>query len=107
KEEMRMDMITLAKIFEVLMLVLFGVSWPINLIKSIKSKTTKGKSLLFLIFIDIGYIFGMISKFVSPTFIWSTDWWVFAIYVINFSFVSADLTMYFINLNREKHSLAV
>lgn len=92
-----------AKILEVAMLVLFGISWPINLAKSIKSKSTKGKSLLFLLLIDIGYICGMISKIVSKTFIWSTDWWVFAIYVINFSFVSADLIVYCINKNREKH----
>ena len=96
-----MDMITLAKIFEVAMLVLFGISWPINLAKSIRTRSTKGKSLIFLILIDVGYICGMISKFVSPIFVWSTDWWVFAIYAINFSFVTADLTVYFINKNRE------
>jgi len=91
-----------AKILEVAMLVLFGVSWPISLVKSIRSKSTKGKSLLFLILIDIGYICGMTSKIVSQTFVWSTDWWVFAIYVINFSFVTSDLIVYFINKNREK-----
>ena len=91
-----------AKILEVAMLVLFGVSWPISLVKSIRSKSTKGKSLLFLILIDIGYICGMTSKIVSTTFVWSTDWWVFMIYCINFSFVSADLIVYFINKNREK-----
>ena len=91
-----------AKILEVAMLVLFGISWPISLVKSIRSKSTKGKSLLFLILIDIGYICGMTSKIVSTTFVWSTDWWVFAIYVINFSFVTSDLIVYFINKNREK-----
>ena len=91
-----------AKILEVAMLVLFGISWPISLVKSIRSKSTKGKSLLFLILIDIGYICGMTSKIVSQTFVWSTDWWVFVIYVINFSFVTSDLIVYFINKNREK-----
>ena len=96
-----MDMITLAKIFEVAMLVLFGISWPFNLVKSIRSKSTKGKSLIFLILVDVGYICGMVSKFVSPIFVWSTDWWVFMIYAINFSFVTADLIAYFVNKNRE------
>ena len=91
-----------AKILEVTMLVLFGISWPFNLIKSIKTQSTKGKSLLFLILIDIGYVAGITSKFFSETFVWSTDWWVFMIYVINFSFVTADLIVYFINLKREK-----
>ena len=90
-----------AKILEATMLVLFGISWPFNLMKSIKSKSTKGKSLLFLCLIDLGYIAGITSKFVSTTFVWETDWWVFMIYVINFLFVSADLIMYFINRSRE------
>ena len=90
-----------AKILEATMLILFGISWPFNLLKSIKSKSTKGKSLLFLILIDLGYVAGITSKFLSTTFVWETDWWVFAIYVINFLFVTADLIMYFINKSRE------
>ncbi len=95
----------IAKILEATMLVLFGISWPFNLLKSIRTKTTKGKSLLFLCLIDLGYLAGIASKFVSTTFVWATDWWVFMIYVINFSFVSADLIMYFVNKSREKNSV--
>ncbi len=91
----------IAKILEATMLIMFGISWPFNLMKSIRTRSTKGKSLLFLILIDIGYVAGITSKFFSTTFVWSTDWWVFAIYVINFLFVSADLTMYFINKSQE------
>lgn len=94
----------IAKILEATMLILFGISWPFNLMKSIKSKSTKGKSLLFLILIDFGYIAGITSKFFSTTFVWKTDWWVFAIYVINFLFVTADLIMYFVNKSREKQA---
>ena len=93
-----------AKILEATMLILFGISWPFNLMKSIKSKSTKGKSLLFLVLIDLGYIAGITSKFFSTMFTWNTDWWVFAIYVINFLFVTADLIMYFVNKNRESKS---
>ena len=95
----------IAKILEATMLILFGISWPFNLMKSIRIKNTKGKSLLFLVLVDIGYIAGITSKFFSTTFVWSTDWWVFAIYVINFSFVTADLIVYFVNKNREKETL--
>ena len=91
-----------AKILEAVMLILFGISWPFNLMKSIRSKSTKGKSLLFLILIDVGYTAGITSKFFSTTFVWETDWWIFAIYVINFLFVSADLIVYFINKSNEK-----
>lgn len=92
----------IAKVLEATMLIMFGISWPFNLMKSIKTKSTKGKSLLFLILIDLGYIAGITSKFFSTSFVWDTDWWVFAIYVINFLFVSADLAMYFINRSSEK-----
>ena len=92
----------IAKVLEAVMLILFGISWPFNLMKSIRTKSTKGQSRLFLILIDLGYIAGITSKFFSTTFVWATDWWVFAIYVINFLFVSADLAMYFINRSREK-----
>lgn len=96
-----------AKILEATMLIMFGISWPFNLIKSIRTGSTKGKSLLFLVLIDIGYVAGITSKFFSTTFVWRTDWWVFAIYVINFCFVSADLAMYFINRLKENNQLKV
>ncbi len=91
-----------AKVLEAIMIILFGISWPFNLAKSIRSKTTKGKSLLFLILIDVGYIGGLTSKFFSETFAWATDWWIFVVYAINFILVSADLLVYSINRTREK-----
>ena len=91
-----------AKVLEAIMIILFGISWPFNLAKSIRSKTTKGKSLLFLILIDVGYIAGLTSKFFSETFVWATDWWIFVVYAINFTLVSADLLVYSINRTREK-----
>ena len=95
------SVVMVAKVLEAIMLILFGISWPFNLLKSIRTKSTKGKSLLFLVLIDLGYTAGITSKFFSTSFVWATDWWVFAIYVINFCFVTADLIMYFINRSRE------
>ncbi len=91
-----------AKILEAAMLIFFGISWPVNLAKSIRTGSTKGKSLLFLILIDLGYIAGITSKLVSTTFVWATDWWVFLIYVVNFTFVTSDLAMWFVNRAKEK-----
>ena len=96
-----------AKVLEAIMIILFGISWPFNLLKSIRSKTTKGKSLLFLVLIDLGYIAGLTSKFFSESFVWSTDWWIFVVYAINFTLVSADLIVYFINKSREKKQEAI
>ena len=43
-------------ILETLMIVCFGVSWPMSIIRSVRSKSTKGKSLLFMCFIALGYL---------------------------------------------------
>lgn len=48
---------------EAVMIVLFGVSWPFNIAKSWKSRTAKGKSLMFEILIIIGYLAGIYGKY--------------------------------------------
>lgn len=96
-----------AKVLEAIMIVLFGISWPFNLAKSIRTKSAKGKSLLFLCLIDLGYIAGITSKFFSTTFVWSTDWWIFFVYCINFALVTADLVVYFINKSRDNKKEAI
>ena len=50
---------------EIAMLVLFGVSWPFNIAKSYKSRTAKGKSVIFEFIVIIGYLFGSIIFFVG------------------------------------------
>jgi hypothetical protein len=55
----------IAEIFEIIMIVCFGFSWPMNVIKSYKSRTTKGKSLWFLLLIITGYVFGIIGKLIK------------------------------------------
>jgi hypothetical protein len=49
-------------IFESIMLVCFGFAWPVSIYKSWVSKKTAGKSLLFLIVLQIGYIAGILFK---------------------------------------------
>ena len=88
----------MAEIFEILMIVLFGASWPMNVIKSIKSKTTKGKSLLFLILIFTGYIFGIAGKLIAGNF----KWYVLFFYVLNAVMVATDMVLYFRNLSIDK-----
>lgn len=94
-----------AQILEVIMYVLFGCSWPFNIAKSIKTKSTKGKSLVFLILIDLGYVASMLSKVIASCyggFDWSKSWWVFMFVAINFVLVSVDLVLYFINKAGER-----
>lgn len=84
---------------EIMMIVCFGFSWPMNVIKSYKARTAKGKSLPFLILILTGYVFGIAGKLISGSF----KWYVLFFYVLNFCMVFADLMLYIRNtrLDRE------
>ena len=55
----------ISHLLEALMILCFGLSWPLSIYKSWTSRTAKGKSLYFEVFIWIGYIFGIANKFIS------------------------------------------
>ena len=82
----------MSQLFEAFMVISFGVSWPVSIVKSVKAKTSKGKSIIFLIFIDLGYIFGITSKFVSGTITY-----VLVFYIINTIMVTIDIILYIKN----------
>lgn len=86
----------MANVFKILMLICFGFSWPINFRKAIKSKTTKGVSLVFLFLIAIGYIFGIFAKILNNNINY-----VIIFYIINLFFVAANIGIYFINRKNE------
>ncbi|HPB16778.1 MAG: hypothetical protein WC554_11550 [Clostridia bacterium] len=86
----------MAQILEAGMVICFGISWPVNIAKSIKSKTAKGKSLVFLFFVLLGYICAVCGKIISDNISW-----VFWFYVVNMIMVSLDIFMYFINRKRD------
>ena len=79
-----------AEILEILMVVCFGFSWPMNVMKSYHARTTKGKSLGFLIMIIIGYVCGIASKLISGSY----KWYVLFFYVLNLCMVLLDVAMY-------------
>ena len=87
------------QIFEMVMLICFGLSWPISVYKSVRSGSTKGKSAVFIIAIIVGYISGIIGKVVNHQLTY-----VVAFYCINLIVVSFDLAVYFYNAKREKNS---
>ena len=88
----------MAQVLEIAMIVLFGLSWPNNIITSLKNKSTKGKSLAFLILIDTGYVCGILAKLISGKIIW----YVLFFYVLNFVMVTIDLCLFFYYRNKER-----
>ena len=78
----------MAQVFEVIMLCCFGVSWPFNIARSIRSRTAKGKSLTFEGFIIVGYLFGLAGKFLSGNLTY-----VVAFYLLDILMVTTDLLL--------------
>ncbi len=94
----------MAEILEVIMVVSFGASWPFNVIKSYKARTTRGKSLLFLCLIFFGYIVGIASKLVNEAYMadFVSKWYVMFFYCLNLIMVGADLLIYVRNKRIDK-----
>lgn len=87
----------MAELFEAIMVISFGISWPASIVKSYTSRTAKGKSLFFMLMILFGYGCGIVSKILSGTITY-----VFVFYVLNLIMVSADVVLYFRNRRLDK-----
>ncbi|MDR3265300.1 MAG: hypothetical protein LBT15_04730 [Synergistaceae bacterium] len=83
----------IAKVLETLMLVCFGIAWPLSIARSWKSRTARGKSVFFLFSVLVGYVAGFAKAVL-------TDGWggfLLIPYGINFCMVAADIVLYFRN----------
>ena len=89
----------MVEIFECIMLFCFGISWPISVYKSITSKSTRGKSGVFIAAILIGYIAGILGKIIGNNINYTL-----ALYILNFIVVSIDFVLYFINRKQENRA---
>ena len=78
----------MAQIFEVIMLCCFGASWPFNIVKSLRSRTARGKSLLFEVCVIVGYLSGLAGKLLSGNLSY-----VVAFYLMDILMVTTDLTL--------------
>lgn len=108
-QEQEEEAVIMTDLLEALMILCFGLSWPISIRKSWVSRTAKGKSLFFEFFIWIGYIFGIARKII----LWSAagaagtslDWifylsWFF--YILNMVEITIDMALYFRNVKLDK-----
>lgn len=96
----------MSEILEIVMIVSFGASWPLNVMKSYKARTTKGKSLAFLCLIFFGYIAGILSKLLNESYMmaFASKWYVLFFYVLNLLMVGTDLLLYVRNYKLDKQN---
>jgi len=80
------------ELFESIMLICFGISWPLSVIRNYRARTARNMSLGFTLLIIIGYLFGIAAKIQAGTFSY-----VLIIYIFNLAAVTANLVIYFIN----------
>ncbi len=92
----------MSPLLETFMLVCFGLSWPINVMKAIKARSAKSMSLPFILLIICGYIAGISAKLLSHQINY-----VLVVYFINLAIVSINLLVYFRNRHIDKETNAV
>ena len=85
------------QIFEVLMLLCFGASWPVAVRKAWKARTAKGASLPSVLLILLGYAMGIINKFVNGQITY-----VLAFYFFNFTIVGIYCLLLFRNIRLDQ-----
>jgi hypothetical protein len=76
-------------IFEMIMLICFGVAWPVSVYKIWKTKSSGGKSIFFSYIVLAGYASGIIHKM-----LYSNDF-VLYLYILNMLMVMLDIAMYY------------
>ena len=97
----------MSEILEIVMILSFGASWPMNVVKSYRARTTKGKSLAFLLLIFFGYIAGIASKLINEAYMsqFSSKWYVLIFYCLNLIMVGIDLCLYVRNKKFDKGAI--
>lgn len=82
----------MGSLLEAVMMLCFGLSWPINVIKAYKARTAKGTSLPFILLITFGYLAGITAKIVTGQINY-----VLAVYLFNLAVVGLNIVVYFHN----------
>ena len=92
-------------LFEAIMILCFGLSWPISIYRSYVSRTAKGKSLFFEVFLWIGYVFGITRKIMQLNVgenLNSLFYLGLVFYFLNIIEISIDMILYLRNTRLDK-----
>ena len=86
----------MSELFEIIMIVSFGASWPLNAMKAYRARSAKATRPIFLGLIFGGYIFGIASKFLNESYMasFASKWYVLVFYFINLVTVGINIALY-------------
>ncbi len=87
----------MAELLETIMLICFGISWPINVVKNTKAKTAKAMSFPFIMLIITGYLAGITAKILTHRINY-----VLVVYILNLAMVSVNVFVYVRNRRFDK-----
>jgi len=84
-------------LYEAVMLLCFGAAWPFSIANSWRSRSSRGKSVIFLYVIIVGYAAGIMNKLTlgqhrDP---------VLGLYVLNALMASVDTALFYRNRRLE------
>jgi len=76
-------------IFEIVMLLCFGCSWPFAIARTIRTRSVEGLSIWFISLVFIGYLAGILYKLIAhfDGVIW--------LYLTNESMILTEIVLYF------------
>lgn len=82
----------ISQLCEFFMLFAFGFSWPFAIARTYRAKRVDGKSPMFMAIVLVGYVFGIMARMLDSD---PSNDWLIAVYLIDMTLVSTDLTLYF------------
>lgn len=82
-----------AEVFEAVMLVCFGCSWPVLIAKTLRVRKVHGQSPVFLLLVLIGYLSGIAAKLILAG--GGVPSWVTLLYAFNAINVAVAIVLYF------------
>jgi uncharacterized membrane protein len=88
------EAITTAELLEAGMLICFGISWPVDILKALRTQRTEGKSLGFMSLILLGYLSGISAKLFRASGAGVGIEWVTLLYAFNALMVAVDIGLY-------------
>jgi hypothetical protein len=81
------------QVLEAGMLVCFGISWPVDILRTWRVRRTEGKSLAFMFLVLVGYTLGLGSKLVRAARTGEPLEGVSTLYVLNALFIIVDIVL--------------